>query len=81
MKVLDTKENLDKILKKEKTNWPHNVSHLALSPWNSLHFEYGLQPWFHDSRETYDSDSNVNGCFNILPSFFCGNKTKKLMIH
>ena len=71
IKALDTPERLQKMfLRNNQSFWPYKESDHAKSPWVSIHFEYGVQPWFEKNRTEYDTDANENKCFNIFP--FCG---------
>jgi len=57
VKILDSQSNLQELYDKYKGYWPYRVSDQAKSPWNSIHFEFGQQPWFHKDRVNYDIDS------------------------
>ena len=77
VKIVNSDHNLKSTISSFDSYWPFQKSDKVLSPWNSLHFQYGMQPWFDDSREEYDIDSLVNSCYNLAP--FCGESKNKLI--
>ena len=61
VKVLDTPKHLEQLYSKNnKSYWPYKKNDHSKSPWVSIHFEYGMQPWFDSSRIEYDTNANPN---------------------
>ena len=77
VKIVDSDHNLKSTISSFDSYWPFQKSDKVLSPWNSLHFQYGMQPWFDESRVDYDTDSLVNSCYNLVP--FCRKSKNKLI--
>ena len=58
VKRVDTPDNINRIKKYNMLYWPLNKTESQSSQysWNSVHYKYGIQPWFSDNRKQYDWD-------------------------